>query len=73
MLISHLDMTDYVLSSPQISLYSEFSSREFQFLKAPSLMPFLLVRAIFILWCIAYYDSWCPNSLLYWARNVVLC
>ena len=31
-----LDMTDFVFSSPQKSLYSEFGSREFQFLKAPS-------------------------------------
>ena len=29
-------MTDFVFSSPQKSLYSEFGSREFQFLKAPS-------------------------------------
>ena len=37
MLISHLNMTDFVFSNPQKSLYSEFGSREFQFLKAPSL------------------------------------
>ena len=36
MLISHLNMTDFVFFSPQKSLYSEFGSREFQFLKAPS-------------------------------------
>ena len=36
MLISHLNMTDFVFSSPQKSLYSEFGSREFQFLKALS-------------------------------------
>ena len=36
MLISHLKMTDFVFSSPQKSLYFEFGSLEFQFLKAPS-------------------------------------
>ena len=30
-------MTDFGFSSPQKSLYSEFGSREFQFLKAQSL------------------------------------
>ena len=36
-------------------------------------VPFLLVRALFIWWCIACYEFWCPNSSLYWARNIVLC
>ena len=48
-------MTDFVFSSPQKSLFSEFGSREFQFLKVPQArVPFLSVRAIFIWWCIAY-------------------
>ena len=29
-------MTDFVFSSPQKSLFSEFGSRKFKFLKAPS-------------------------------------
>ena len=73
-------MTDFVFSSLQISLYSEFGSREFQFLKAPSQC------AIFIgthdnlgdtltkitwegMW---WVGGWCPNSSLYWTRNMVL-
>ena len=34
--ISHLNLTDFVFFNPQKSLYSEFGSRKFQFLKASS-------------------------------------
>ena len=81
MLISHLNMTDFVFSSPLKSLYSEFASREFQFLKSQSpcatfngthdnLGDTLTKITREVRW---WVGGWCPNSLLYWARNVVLC
>ena len=42
MLISHLNMTDFVFSSPQKRIYSEFGSHEFQILKAPSPCAFFI-------------------------------
>ena len=48
-------MADFVFSSPQKSLYSEFGSRQFQFLKAPSPCAFFISTANFIEWYIAFY------------------
>jgi len=68
-----------MFSSPQKSLYSEFGSRKFQFLKAPSLCIIFLGKNDNLgdnltkvtregRW---WVYGWGPNSLLYWARNVV--
>ena len=42
-------MSDFVFSSRQKSLYSEFGSREFNFLKPPVFVPFLSEGVLYIM------------------------
>ena len=73
MLISHLNLTDFVFSSPKKSLYSEFGSRKFEFLKVPSLCAIFIGKGHLYLMVYCILCILVPNSLMYWARNVALC